>query len=548
MIQVDHPPPCKGLGIHLNSTAAGFLLSVWALAVYGFFASRQHNWDGAIQEVVDITTGNIRFNSRHLLYTVIGYPYYLVWRTLGYTGDATIPLQVLNAFVAAVGVFLLFNILMHITASVKASVIVAFLWAFSYAYWYYTEETWYNVLGIAFVVFSLFFVIRGETTFDRSRWPYTLGWVLMGALAVLTAVENIISLAAISLLSVLLCKDKRKGLANAFLAGLLLCAIVTIAYLVIGRGEMAKGGVSGFVSWLNPFYTSDRLPMYTGIDAKKLPVAIMSLGGTFLPISRGLRLRGLFGGEITPDRIIAQISLLFFAMFMLFMVSQLVRRWSILQKEFGRYLVVMFAWLIMVAVFTIWFDPWGSERWLASTIPFAVIVAILVADSLCDQTIVGTSAARRRVLFFVVTVSLVFLGNLTIAIGPDHFQDNPDWLRAQCVAGHMGTNDVIISPAWDWSNYMSVLGRRDIQLLSVAGAEFGKQPDGNGLVAIIDREITNAHSSGGRALLVDTLSYNQTDWDMIHWNTGLTKDDFELRLQHQAFQCYKETIWEIGLP
>src|SRR5690349_19570194 len=72
-----------------------------ALALYLATRSQVHTFD-ALSYIRDVDQrAGFFFHPHHLLYSPTGWLFWQLWRRLGYTGDAELPLQVLNNLAGA---------------------------------------------------------------------------------------------------------------------------------------------------------------------------------------------------------------------------------------------------------------------------------------------------------------------------------------------------------------------------------------------------------------------------------------------------------------
>lgn len=95
-----------GTASHSNSkqtnTPVGILLFVALFVIDALLPSQQRNMDGCWTQSRHQGISDAKLS--HILYTILGVPYFQLWRILGYPGDAAYPLIMLNALCAAFGI------------------------------------------------------------------------------------------------------------------------------------------------------------------------------------------------------------------------------------------------------------------------------------------------------------------------------------------------------------------------------------------------------------------------------------------------------------
>jgi hypothetical protein len=492
-----------------------------------------------------VTQGRVDPTARHFLYTLIGVPYFKLWQALGYGGEATWPLQVLNAVLGAAGVVILAASLWQITANPEVSAYVSLAFGFSYGYWYFLADTWYNVLGIAFVALAGWLFLRHVGTGHRPQRSRTRGILsvlaISGAiaLAIMTSQEHVVSAVALGI-----------GLlafapADAAIYAAGTSFFTSIGYLVFAWGIAGVRSVSGLVAWLVS-YAPVQPTSYMSFDARHFARSVLSFLATIIPSGRGLGLRRLFNGSPDASKLLPQLSLLVLLVLASFLAVGAIRNRAQIWRRHGRLVLVATLWFGLCALFTVWSDPFGPERWLVAMIPLAYLVAIVLESF---YVAAGAWQAIARQLS-VGTVLLLLLANWTGAIVPDHHLSNPLLDQAVCSSQRMTERDIIISPGWDFTRYLdSVAPHLDyVQLIHLSAIEVGRTPDRTRFRSVVDELVDRVRAGGGRTYLVDVFGYNAGDWEMVEWNTGLIPADFERYQKKLAWTCEGARVWEIELP
>jgi hypothetical protein len=545
-----------------------------ALVAYASFPSQQRHWDGAIQDAASVTQGRVDPAARHFLYTLVGVPYFEVWKALGYPGDATWPLQVLNAVLGATGVVILAASLWQITNNLPVSAYVSLAFGFSYGYWYFLADTWYNVLGIALVALAGWLLLRHMGVGFRTRRPSpsrgvrsVLSVLSISAaitLAIMTSQEHVVSALALGIGLLLLPlsgtntsarhplpatgygRGRRQRLVDAAIYAAGTGFFTGMAYLLFAWWAAGVRSLSDMAAWLVS-YAPVQPTSYMSFDARHFTRGLLSFVSTLVPSSRGLGLRRLLAGSPDAAKLLPQLALLLtLGMASLLAVAAIRNRRQIWRRH-GPLVLTAVLWFLLCAVFAIWSDPFGPERWLVAIIPLAYLAAIVLDSLYVTAARAWRTAARWLSVGVVLTL---FLANLTAAIALDHRLPNPLLEQATCCSRRMTSDDVIISPSWDFTRYLDFLAPHleYVQLMHLSASEIGRTPDRMQFRSVVDDLIRQARAGGGRAYLVDVFGYDAGEWQMVEWNTGLVPADFERYHRQLAWTCEGARVWEIDLP
>src|SRR5215213_4625058 len=100
------------------------------------------------------------FHPHHLAYGPLGVLAFHAGRTIGYTGGAALPMQVLNALAGALGVALFYTIVRRVTRRDDLALTSALLLGGGYAYWYYAIEIEVYTVATLFLIICLNIVTR----------------------------------------------------------------------------------------------------------------------------------------------------------------------------------------------------------------------------------------------------------------------------------------------------------------------------------------------------------------------------------------------------
>jgi hypothetical protein len=520
-----------------------FLFVVAAIICLSFF-SQQRNADGPLQDIARVTEGQVDRNARHILYTLLGVPYYGLWRGLGYAQDAAQPLQVLNAVCGAFGVVGLFVFLFRLTGNRGLSLLLAAVYAFSYAYWYYVEDVFYNIVSLTPVIWSLVLLDDAQRISDlRRRAGKALVLALLGAVAVLGSQEHLLSVVVLAcglLLSKVAVSWKiRLSTLAVYLTGL--ASIVLLVYAALSYWLGGCRDLGCFTAWLQPYDTL--WPMFGALAWDRVPWAGFSFLAAIVPLNRGMALRSLVKGTITPGKLLPQFSLLAILVSLFLTATLLIVHRRRLWREQRSTVLLSLVWICLYVPANVWLDPYNPERWIVVLIPVVVLAALAWNAMLVSKPKLRPVGA----LGLTSVALLVFMANLSQAIWPDHYEPNPDILAAQYAATQMTEADILISPRWDWTMYLESEGRRSLGLPWLSLQVAGRDPDPELLLAELDRRIAAAEAAGGRAFMVSAAGYTQSDWAWITENLGLRPEDLDGYEKVLAWDFDGEHVWQVSV-
>lgn len=533
--------------MHNNSKKAaclsGIVLFVALFLIYAAFPSQQRNFDGPLQDIQAITTGTSNTGSRHFLYTYIGVPYYRLWRALGYTADAAQPMLLLNAFCAVIGICGFYVFLRHLELDVFWAVLLALVYAFSYGYWTFTTDVFYNTFATVPLLWSLPVLLKvSHVSLSRKRVGLSFVLAVLGVLAILATQEHILFVLVVIiglLTSQIPVTLKARLTSVAVYLGVLLILLMPL-YILRAIQVNHCVNVRCVVTWLRPY--GELIPMYQTFAWDRIPAAAWSLLATIVPLWRGMALQELARGVITPAKILPQWALLFTVLVFGSTGITLLLQYKTVWKQYRYLLILCIAWLSIYIPPIIWLDPYGPERWIVPLAPILTLIAVAISLQKISE-----KGSRRIIVsvFSVVVVATIASANFAQEIWPNYKIPNRNIAAAQIAAGQMGIDDIIISPRWDWTLYLEVQNRKAIGLVDLSMRIAGQEPDSRKLLASLDSHIQEAKTNGGRVFLVDVFSYTPADWIWIEQNTGLRPEHFDKYPRVAAWQFEGEQIWEI---
>ena len=170
----------------------GFGLALLALVLYVLTLSRHYTAD-SILFAATIESEHWRWlvDPSHPLLHPLGWVWYQVWKLLGWSGGAILPLQTLNAIGGASCAGLFFLIMHRISRSIMLAIITTVGFAVSGGLWFLSVEAEFVTIPMAlmlllFLIFLLYFG-HGD---GQNNHVAVLG--IIGAVAVLTYASAIL--------------------------------------------------------------------------------------------------------------------------------------------------------------------------------------------------------------------------------------------------------------------------------------------------------------------------------------------------------------------
>jgi hypothetical protein len=310
------------------------------------------------------------FHPHHLAYGPLGALVLAVAQSVGYSGGAAVPLQLVNAAAGALGVALLFRTVRRVTSRTDIALAVALLLASSYAFWYYAVEIEVYTLAALFLIVCLDLMLwPGQWTRQRAAM---LG--LAHGLATLFHQTNVLLAAAVLVLAVADWFVQRRApgawfarwLWYAVVYGLVVGLPYLYAIVIVSAFRTLDEALAWLTEyartgwWGGPVSSATLAELGQGLsDTLVQPggaLAWLALGMCVLPWER---LRARDEGRGTS----AQGS----------------------ARPDGRFLpsasgaAALLVWLLVYGAFFAWWEPDNIEFWIASLPPLLVLIAWRVA-------------------------------------------------------------------------------------------------------------------------------------------------------------------------
>ncbi len=339
------------------------LFCVFCVTLVGYLVTltQVHTFD-ALSYVLDVDRKPWQelFHPHHLAYGPLGALVRQVGFAVGYTGSVLVSLQVVNAIAGAAGVTLFAALIFWRVQRVDVALTGALLLGSSYAYWYYAIEVEVYTIAALLLVGALWLMLR------VLRQPSVTEVALLGVVhggAALFHQTNVLLGVPIGLTLLLAAKPPtpptaqdgeqsggrgRLWLQLALAYAMPFVLIVGGSYALVALGISRFGSFQEFWEWLTAY-------AHTGWWGE--------------PITPQTGQDFLFGVSETLAKSGGMWLWLVLVGIVLFNGKRLV-------QHYGREVAVLATWLVVYALFFLWWEPRNREFWIASMPPMLLLVAL----------------------------------------------------------------------------------------------------------------------------------------------------------------------------
>lgn len=238
--------PPTGTGMHfrtdwrLHAALAGVAFAVYLLTLTHNFT----DGEDALRYVRNITIGEDlwRFGN-HLLFNAVGMGWYGLWRALGYSGDALLPMQVLSAASAGISVALVAWLGRRIGLTRPLALSAAAGTAVSSSFWAYAVLPDTYALPIPFVLFGFACLLQAT----NARW--VVAAAVSWSIATVLHQQNVLFFGPGALLLLMQNPDRRAGFKWAALLLSLGCVLTLGSYVLVAVFGVGVRSVPEFIRY-----------------------------------------------------------------------------------------------------------------------------------------------------------------------------------------------------------------------------------------------------------------------------------------------------------
>ena len=219
-----------------------------AFIVYLATLSRNYLGDG-VQFLMATESSHVSLMPNHMLYDASIFAWYALWKLLGWTGNAILPLQMFSAFWGAVSVALFAFLVLRMTGMWRVTALVSFGFGTCFAVWLFSTDvevvTFPLALNIALLVFA---IALPPHRLAAPRNAVAAG--LLTAAAILSYETGVFMVPVIGLAYIL--GDFGKAASKIRLIGIYLLTVFVIVsgcHLLVAHVVYGVSTLKGFVHW-----------------------------------------------------------------------------------------------------------------------------------------------------------------------------------------------------------------------------------------------------------------------------------------------------------
>ena len=531
--------------LYSPSIFAIIIVFLFTLIIYLLLPSQQYDKDVLI-ELNRINNFNYPIDPAHMLYVLIGIPFYKLWLGLGYIGDSLRAMQLVNAFFGA-GAVGIFAAILHVMGIKRFTmVLVSLMVGFSYAFWTHTEDAFFIIPAAFFALVSLLCAL----TIHRDDGKYRLGvsilLVISLSFAVLAYQNNLLLIPALMAASWDHITTFRRWIVQWMFISLLIVVLAGGVWIYQGVYFAHRVSIKDFITWFITSHGGIVRGLWRREGINPFSTSLIAWIATILPVYEGMRLRNLARGQISSLHLPSQLALALLGFGILLIIDMFRKSWKNRNKVLPHhYWLFILLWFFLPGLTVAWFDPAEVKLWMIPMFSFWILFAIALDNRL--------RAKGKRYLWIVKGLSVglaiaVFLGNFNLAVWRNSSTPSVEILQAKYAISHLQPNDLLISSSFDWTLYVEYFCV-DCKVMNIISLAQGFSKDESSEVAdILKNHIRGTWDRGGkvyvRSYFVEAENPYWKSW--ITRYTGITPDDFAGMKQEIGWNYMDETIWMIS--
>jgi len=483
----------------------------------------------------------------HMLYVILGIPFYSLWLHLGYAGDALRAMQVFNALCGAMAIAILALILLQIGIHRFIAVSISVAAALSYAFWTHVEDAFFIIPAACFSLMALLCALILADAQSLARRGVILSLLALNlSLASLSYQTNLLLVPAMMAASWAGTVHWRRWVRQWLLIGVVVALLAGGVWLYQATEFAEVRTFQGAISWFIGGHGGIARGLWRREDVPGLSTTVTAWIATILPVYEGMGLRDLLHGKFSLWHLPSQVALLLLGITVLFSLDTL-------RRACQKHQVIMpsHIWLTCGLWFTIpglavfWFDRAEVKLWLIPI--FACWIGL--AAILNARYFLRTNRLSRLLVVGLVLVLPLAIGisSFMLAIWPDHANESTDIRKAQFVTSQMHLNDLLVTAGFDWTGYVPYFCPQCQVVNAIAIAQMiPKEREREVKQALLGR-VETTWASGGHVYAVEYLGVTSDPvWDAwVTPYTGLVPQDFANFDKRCAWQIEGEVIWEL---
>lgn len=504
-----------------------YVVPVLALILYLAFPSRQYDYD-VLTELINIERGILRIGDpAHPLYSWVGWVWYSLWKSLGYSNDSMYPMQVFNAICGSVALLVFQLILIRFGVNRTSAMLTTVGAGLSYSFWTHTVDAFFIIPAAMCALGALHFAL-GAAESDRAR-----AMAVVAGLAI--AVSTLFYQVSLLLLPALFAAayhprhSRRAWVMVCLVMSATAIGLVGIAWGLQAASTGRVASMGDVVAWLSGAHGGMDTGLWRRDGVPLVSTTAQAWVGTILPLYEGLRVRSLLQGDISFSHLAAQLALLLLALIVLGIILTVVirvRQQTLSRAGASRLPIIIGLWFLLSGCTVVWFDRAEVKLWLIPMFAFWMTCGLALSYWLA-------TVQRRQTATWLVASAAIFLlsmglGNFSLAILPDATVTRPEMRAARALAREMRPEDVAISATADWILYVEYLCATCRFLYVMDSVQQLGRDQQSRLEQLIKDEVASTLARGGRVFVPDYFARGDdpawTIW--VERFTGLTLAQF----------------------
>ncbi len=472
-----------------------FLLCGTVLLIYLLFPAKNQGID-ALDLASNMENGSIHqlFHPHHLLYNIFGNQILRAFNLLGIESPPALHLMGgVSSLFGALGIFIFFFTIFHLTESYLISLTTSLFLSFSYGYWYLSLVAESHMIALVFLVICLYYLVKIDTHFKRN---YIILMALSHSVAVLFHQTQVLFI--LPVLIFFACKKEKK-------AALVYISIVSVfvgsVYLWAGYQTGNLNSLKDFLLWITSdvHEEADIMASFGIFQFTSIPYAMVTLSRTFF--------FGSFVGDLFLDHITSFSNIAFFIIYFTsliitsyFLYAFFRNRNSI--KESGKYIpLICLTWILTYFIFFAWWSPLLIDLMLPVVIPVLVLFSIFLSHCRANY--------RLHITLALILLILVFFNNFFAEILPaSKFKNNDSYQLAFTLNNYVSKNDLVVLDDIMVQNYSKYYFHKEFSLafFPILVGNSGKESK-NRAMEVLKRKIENTLKAGGKVFISENEIY-----------------------------------------
>lgn len=355
------------------------------IALFLVFPNYDQGYD-SYSYALDVRAGQELFHPHHLLYNILGY---LIYQIFKFTGAGS--LRILSLANSLIGAFTLviFYRIARVQAKDAAAVVATFMTGFLFSFWYYATSVEVNMPALMFFCLALYAMATAKTAKSSYVWAYI--FITLGVLF-----HQLLVLAIIPILGFDTLRQKNiwrviRQAAPALALGL----VIYIAAAAVAAPERTPGGI---YRWLTLY---GQLGAWGKISSANLSTAVWGLIKTFFG-GDAIR-RFVYSWSWTFSTTLNLLAIIIFAFGLVRLMVILLK--DLIRVRRGAWLRLLFILCLIFGFFALWWAPADDGFWLYPVVLFMLVTGSFKTDKQGLSTIRKTSVIM---LFILAIINLTY--------------------------------------------------------------------------------------------------------------------------------------------